>query len=333
LAVCAGLGAGKFTAQQAARQALPQGVCAVPSGGEARFLAPFPVSVLPNLSGEMRRRLALFDLHTLGDLTAIKKVAVLRQFGAEASGLYELARGNDPRPLQPDTPPLKVLRSMQFSEPVRERQVLLNVVHRLSGRLAEALQAKGYHAEALRLALVTTEGREASLGRAAKPPTSDEARLWRLAAQMLGRLEPSAAVLGVVLSAYPLRPWHLGARQLALARPGVPEGQTRLEETLHLLWRRFGRAAVRIAALLGPPVPLPVQVTLNRAARPARLEFGGEQRAVIGVDEEWREEKRWWDRPVRRDYMRVQLSDGSLRNIYQDLETREWFLDRAWPIL
>jgi DNA polymerase-4 len=333
LSISAGLATSKFVAQQAARQALPEGVCVVPPGGEAAFLAPLSVSVLPHLSGEMRRRLSLLDLHTLGDLTALKKAAVLRQFGAEASIAYELARGNDPRPLNPDVPPLKLLRSLQFTEPVSERRILLNVTERLSRRLAETLEAKGYHAEALRLTLVTTRSGEEIDGRAVKPPTSDPARLGRLAAQMLGRLQPAAPVLSVVLSAYPLRPWHLEARQLTLAAAGVPEQQTRLEEAIQLLWRRFGEAAVRVAALLGPPLPLPIRVSLNGQARPVRLAFGGWQRAVIAVDETWREEKRWWDRPVRRDYLRVVLSDGSLRNIFQDLVTDEWFLDRAWPLL
>jgi hypothetical protein len=29
----------------------------------------------------------------------------------------------------------------------------------------------------------------------------------------------------------------------------------------------------------------------------------------------------------------VQLGDGSLRNVFQDLVTGEWHLDRSWPLL
>ena len=51
------------------------------------------------------------------------------------------------------------------------------------------------------------------------------------------------------------------------------------------------------------------------------------------VDDTWREEREWWARPLRRDYFRVRLIDGSLRKLYQDLVDHEWYLDRSWPIL
>ncbi len=113
-----GLATGKFIAQQAARSAPPDGVRVIAPGDEARFLAPLPIGVLPNLPGETRRRLHLFDLHTLGDLARLSKPAVRRQFGGEMSGLYELARGSDPRPINPDVPPLRIVRSMRLTEPV-----------------------------------------------------------------------------------------------------------------------------------------------------------------------------------------------------------------------
>src|SRR5216684_1105239 len=130
LAVRVGVAGGKFIAQQAARQAPANGAVVVPPGAEAGFLAPMPVGVLPNLPGEMRRRLALLDLHALGDLAALRKPAVLRQFGADISGLYELARGNDPRPLNLDVPPLRIVRSLKLAGPVSERAVLLNALQR-----------------------------------------------------------------------------------------------------------------------------------------------------------------------------------------------------------
>lgn len=328
-----GLASGKFTAQQAARCALPDGVVVVPPSMEEHFLAPLSIGVLPNLPGEMRRRLHLLDLHTLGDLAALRKPAVLRQFGGEMSGLYELARGHDPRLVNPDVPPLRLVRSLRLTEPVSERPILLNVTNRLGRQLSQALTGKGYHAEAVKVSLTGANGGRWEIGQAVKPPTSDATRLCRLAAQLLGRLSLTTPVESVALSAYPLRSWHLGAHQLTLADTGISIKQTRLEETLQLLYHRFGLAVVRIAALLGPPLPLKIQVSLNTAGQPARLIFGGMMRAVMGIDEIWREERFWWDKLIRRDYFRVILGDGSYRNIFQNLLSGEWFLDRAWPLL
>jgi DNA polymerase-4 len=330
LNVAVGLAASKFVAQQAALAAAANGVFVVAPGEEAAFVAPLPLTVLPNLPGEYLRRLQLFDLYTLGDLARLPKPAVLRQFGGAFSSLYELARGRDPRPLNLDVPPLRLVRSFRLAEPVRERAILLNVVTRLGRQLSRALSEKGYHAEAVKLTLTGAQGQCWEQGQALKPPTSSETTLCRQAAQLLGRLPVNAPVESAVLSGYPLRSWHLGLHQRALAEAGVAVRQTKLETTLQLLWHRFGETAVRLAALLGPPLPLKIEVGLNAQGLPARLKYGGQVRAVLGIEETWREEREWWAQPVRRDYFRVRLGDGSWRHIYQDLLTGEWRLDRAW---
>jgi DNA polymerase IV len=343
LVVQAGLAVGRYTAQQAARQASPGGILVVPSGQEAAFLASRPITALPGLPGEAHRRLELLDIHTLGHLTALKKAALMRQFGAEAFGpqvawLYDLAQGQDPRPLNPDVPPLRLIRTMTLNEPVADRQILANAAGRLSWRISQTLARNGYQAEALKLAALAVNGKELSAGQSVRPPTADEARLARLTAQLLGSLIFSTPVAGLTLSAYPLRHWTAGAQQLALVSLEGQARQSRLVEALQLLQHRFGQAIVRIAARLGAPAPLRVQMQLNRQGCPAvfAVGVGGRRRTVIGLDEQWREERHWWDShsgPVRRDYYRVLLADGAFCNLFQDLVSGEWYLDRAWPLL
>jgi DNA polymerase IV len=341
LVVQAGLAAGQFTAQQAARQAAPGSFLVIPRGQEAVFLAPLSLAALPDLPGEAHRRLDLLDIHTLGHLTALKKAALQRQFGSETFGpqvawLYDLAQGQDLRPLNPDVPPLRLIRTMTLSEPIADRQLLANAAGRLSWRISQTLTQNGYQAEALKLAALAVNGKEISGGQSVRPPTADEARLARLAAHLLGSLVLTTPVIGLTLSAYPLRHWTAGTQQLALVSIEGQARQSRLLETLQLLQHRFGQAIVRVAARLGAPAPLRVEVRLNRLGIPAVFELGGQQRTVVGLDEQWREERHWWDShrdPVRRDYYRVLLADGALCNLFQDLISGNWYLDRAWPLL
>ena len=357
LQVQIGVAANRFTAEQAAknagtregegieRRATRNGAAAqrpplsrspaptllIPVGEEARFLAPLPIDTLPHLTGEIRRRLHLLDLHTLGDLAALRKPAVLRQFGSEFAGLYELACGRDPRAVRVDVPPLRIVRSLLLPELV-DRGLILNALGRLSRQVGRILQRSGHHAEALRLTLALDDGRRLEIGASVKPPSSDETRLMRLAAQLLGRLDVPAPVVSAAVSVYPLRSWHLGYYQRALREADViNEKQGRLEEALHAVARRFGDAAVRVAAFFGPPLPLPITVDLNADGQPLHFCLGGHGYAVLAVEETWREERRWWDRPIRRDYFRVQVGDGSPRTLYQDLDRLTWHLDRAWP--
>jgi hypothetical protein len=197
------------------------------------------------------------------------------------------------------------------------------------------LNGKGYHAEGLKLTLYTASGAALEMGQTAKPPTSDEARLARLAALLLGKLPVAEPVVAVALSAYPLRSWHLGLHQISLAEGNVPPSgkQTRFETALQALVHRFGEVVLRVAALVGPPVPIHVTVTIAGDGRPLSYELGGQRSVVLEVDDTWREEREWWSRPLRRDYFRVLLADGSLRKLFQDLVDREWYLDRSWPIL
>ncbi len=357
LQVQIGVASNRFTAEQAAKNARERGspkggekretggarnarpshpsllssLLLVPVGEETRILAPLPIDTLPHLPGEIRRRLHLLDLHTLGDLAALRKPAVLRQFGSEFAGLYELACGRDPRAVRVDVPPLRIVRSLLLPELV-DRGLILNALGRLSRQVGRILQRSGHHAEALRLTFVLDDGRRLEIGAAVKPPSSDETRLMRLAAQLLGRLDVPAPVVSAAVSVYPLRSWHLGYHQRALREANViSEKQGRLEEALHAVARRFGDAAVRVAAFFGPPLPLPITIDLNADGQPLHFRLGGQGYAVLAVEETWREERRWWDRPIRRDYFRVQVGDGSPRTLYQDLDRLTWHLDRAWP--
>lgn len=336
LSVQVGIATGKFTAQQAAREAPTNGVCVVKPGDEAHFLSSLPITVLPHLPGEMRRRLTLFDIYTLGDLAALSKAAVLRQFGAEVSSLYDLARGHDPRPLHADSPPLRLVRSVTLIEPMTNRQSIFNVLTLLSSRLSRALSARGYHTEALKVVInIHSQQSDTHLecGQAVKPPTADEARLSRIAMHLFGKLDNAAPVMRLSLIAYPLRSWHASARQLTFVSGDNPERQGRFDNALHTIWNRFGQMAIQIASFLVAPAPRKTQVMLNTEGLPMKVTLAGQVWDIVGVDEHWREERLWWSRPVRRDYFRVILSDGSLRNIFQNLIDGEWYLDRAFPLL
>jgi nucleotidyltransferase/DNA polymerase involved in DNA repair len=328
LAVRVGLANGKFTAQQAARVDAPWFV--IPPGADAQFLAPLPITVLPHFPGEFIRRLELLDLHTLGDLAGLSRAAMLGQFGPAMGVWHDLARGRDARPLRPDVPPLRIVRGKLLSEPTANREVVWHVIRRLCQRMSRELEKHGYQAEALKLSLQGESGEWLTGGQAVKPPGADFELLTQIALVSLGRLEFHEPIARLELSVYPLRPWHLGVEQAALTDAAVVEKHSRLHTVLATLIRRFGDGVLRIAALVGSPIPLKVKMTLNPFGRPKHFELGGQRYVVLGIDEHWREEGRWWAKPVRRDYFRVVLPNGTFRHVFQDLGSKAWFLDRAW---
>ena len=55
-------------------------------------------------------------------------------------------------------------------------------------------------------------------------------------------------------------------------------------------------------------------------------------REVEAVYETWRERRRWWGRPVERDYFRLETVDGQVHVVFRDLgrdvRADRWLLER-----
>ncbi len=104
LDVQVGLAEERFTAEQAGLAARPNRAVVVPPRSGRSFLSSLPLTVLP-ATPEIIRRLDLLGIRTLGEMAALPRVALVRQFGPQAGFLRDLATGADPRPVVPDAPP------------------------------------------------------------------------------------------------------------------------------------------------------------------------------------------------------------------------------------
>jgi DNA polymerase-4 len=247
-----GVASNKFVAQQAARQVSAQAgrIMLVPTGGERHFLDPLLLKVLPDPPIAMLRRLHLFGITTLGGFAQLPHAAVVLQFGSDLAFYHDLARGLDPRPLVPYAPPPSLSRTLNLPEPLADRAMVLSGVERLATRLAQRLTELGYHALALSLTVKTADQREQSTGAGVKPSTAEAELLRRLAGRLLGKLSFDAEVTALTLTAYPLREWQHGARQLSLLEADVQPRLAQLRAAIRVLQQRFGEAIVRLASLV-----------------------------------------------------------------------------------
>ena len=118
----------------------------VPTGASAAFLAELSVDDLP-VSTEMRRRLRLLGLRTLGDLARLPQGPVAAQFGPEGAHTWELAHGIDRSPLVPYRPPRSITERLEFPSPVETSDVLVAATKRL---LERALRRPEIHGRAVR---------------------------------------------------------------------------------------------------------------------------------------------------------------------------------------
>ncbi len=94
-----GVGTCKVVAKVASDRRKPGGIVVVPPGGEAAFLAPLAVRVLPGVGPKAGERLAPSGIDTIGKLAALTddELAGLLP-GSTGRLLRDRARGIDPRP-------------------------------------------------------------------------------------------------------------------------------------------------------------------------------------------------------------------------------------------
>ena len=177
------------------------------------------------------------------------------------------------------------------------------------------------------LSVTTTDALEQMTGSAVKPPSSSVEQLRRLGGRLLGKLTFESDVRVITLRAYPLREWHFGARQLSLLDSVESSKWAQFRVTLRALQQRFGEAVLRLASTLGPPVPLPIQVTAQADGMPIDVRWGRWSRRMTTLYEYWREQRAWWDQLVARDYYQIELGDGLVFTLFCDNEG-QWFLDR-----
>jgi DNA polymerase-4/protein ImuB len=126
----AGVAGGKFPARVAAETARPGTARVIPRGGEAGFLAPMSVDLLP-LTEAMRWRLDLLGIATMGDIARLALGPFQAQFGPEGKRCWELAQGIDEEPIVPRVSEETVVRRLQMPSPAVTLEAIMMGLERL----------------------------------------------------------------------------------------------------------------------------------------------------------------------------------------------------------
>jgi len=132
-------------------------LCQVGGGEEPRFLAPQPVSVMPDLDDDMRERLDEYQLELIGEIAAIERQQLRAVFGAEGALLHERARGIDPRPVLPPERKAEFRFAHTLATDTNDLGVLHPLLRRLTERLGHQLRLRQLTAGRLTVALAYTD--------------------------------------------------------------------------------------------------------------------------------------------------------------------------------
>jgi len=242
-----GIAGSKFAAEWAARSGRGE-VCIVRPGGEAAFLAPLPVDVLPARDGqwrEIRRRLRLLGIRTLGQVAKLGRVAMQAQFGAAGLEAWRMASG-EAQPLHPMpvTYPAAVARRLEM--PLRSWSGVEAILGGMAAELALRLRREGWACVSLQVRWQLEGQPEESACVTLKEPNARAASLLAAARRCLVEVVDGPLV-ELSLQAQALAPAMGKQMHLFAGR----EREARLRKVAMDLRRRLGERALCRVQFLG----------------------------------------------------------------------------------
>jgi DNA polymerase-4 len=181
-----GIGTSKLMAKIGSDLDKPDGLVVVPPGSELDVLHPLPVTRLGGVGPATAERLHTVGVRTVGDLAGKSLTDLLALVGqAHGTGLYQLARAEDDRPVVAEREAKSVSAEETFERDLTDVAVLGREIDAMAGRVGERLRAAAYSGRTVTLKLrrydFTTLTRSLTLPQ----PTDDARQIAAIARRLL----------------------------------------------------------------------------------------------------------------------------------------------------
>jgi DNA polymerase IV len=229
---------GRDQPEAQARATGPGDLAAVPPGREREYLAAWPVEVLPGVGPKAHDELARLNVRRVAQLAEVPAGVLLGLFGQRGLTLRDLARGTDPRPVEPAKPSRSVSRCTSFDPAVGEWPVLTAMLDHLAERAASWLRLHDQAAKGVTVRLRYADHAWSDNRVSLSSPSNDEGEIKAAARDRLRRVYTRRLplrLLGVELS-----PLTAPDRQGELFPDPQREKQARLRACKDEIRERFG---------------------------------------------------------------------------------------------
>lgn len=180
-----GVAPSKFVAEMASTWQKPNGLTIVQPEAAAQFLHPLPVERLPGVGKTVSRRLAAHGITRIGDLAKLSGAQAVTILGRSGSHLWRLARGEDPRAVNPDRGRRSRATERTFPIDVWDRAVVEREVDRQVRELSADLAAARERVRNISVRLRWSDFEVSTRSRTLDVPTSEPAKLTHVARTLL----------------------------------------------------------------------------------------------------------------------------------------------------
>ncbi len=353
--LCIGLAETADLALLASHVAFPVKVIRGSVAEEKAAFLELPLSVLAPHPG-LQETLHLWGIHTLGELTALKRLAVGERLGASGLELWDLARGGKDRILKLVRPRIQYKKSIELDNGIETLEPLLGLLRELAVPLCSELSLAWKVTAFVHLELRFDDGSSHQTTLRIAEPTRDVAVLLRVLETHLEGVKSSAPIIFAELEVIATEP--VAAQDLLFER-GLRD-PNKFSETLSALEALLGRGRVGRGELLpthrpdafklvsfleqgravdapsvnpksGLPLmrfrpPWSAEVGLHRS-RPASVKSQRHSFQVIDCRGPWLLSGHWWDElhAWEAEIWDIASQDGCLYRLVR--ENRAWRLE------
>ncbi len=157
LTVSIGLSANKFLAKIASDLDKPRGFAVIGQAEAQSFLAPKPVTILPGVGPALAQSLAKVGFKTVGDLAKADPKDVTLRFGTNGLRMWQLAQGQDKRPVNPDQVRKSVSAETTFFDDLSQLDALTDALWPLCEKVARQMRAAAITGRVATLKLKTAD--------------------------------------------------------------------------------------------------------------------------------------------------------------------------------
>jgi protein ImuB len=335
-----------------------RGITIVPPGEEGAILSALPLHLLP-CSPEVAATLNAWGIRTFGELAALPPAGIEARLGKEGSYLLRLVRGEGNRQLRPVEDPIRFEEELDLDSPLELLESLSFLLGRLLHNLCSQLTANSLSTDEIHLSLMLENAPLHTCTLRLALPMRDPMIFLKLLQLELNGRPPVAPVLKIHLELRPAKP-RTEQHNLFLALSPEPQ---KLEVTLsklsHLLgaenvgapellnthrpdafrMKRFSGASIasqdqlpaRPALVLRRYRPPQHAQVMKKSERPTHVWSSNLRGKVIACAGPWRSSGDWWEgEPWDRDEWDVALNDGALYRLYEERQTKHWFVEGVY---
>ena len=248
LTASVGVAPNKYLAKLASDLKKPDGLVVITEETVQEILDPLPVSRIWGVGPAGAKALEALNVRTILQLRALPEKLLRQKFGQWGEHIARLARGEDERPVVPDSQAKSIGQEETFPQDIGEMERLRSVLLEQVEEVARRLRRSGLKARTVTLKIrygdFTTLTRSATL--AAATDVTDQ--LWRSAEAILAiwasKDRRPLRLLGMTASGLQGQE----GTQLSLFADAGQLKQQAIDKTLDKITERFGPGAVQRAA-------------------------------------------------------------------------------------